>query len=206
MMMIIKILPKHLLPVHHQNGCSHSRRSITSKIICIFVSFLKFYRIFFLFFFSLKWNFSFYISITQCVLLIDVVQYRRYSSCVSFQCTKSKTDYQVYPKCPSPAIDHLPNNTPPFNPAINCSGYSRLLFQDYPGGMPDADRPYRCWNCGKLYTHKSTLKRHRETVCGKIRNTNGKWKCLRCPRSYRSEGNLERHLRYECGVARQFSY
>uniref|UniRef100_V9IIF7 AML1-EVI-1 fusion protein n=1 Tax=Apis cerana TaxID=7461 RepID=V9IIF7_APICE len=71
--------------------------------------------------------------------------------------------------------------------------------------MPDADRPYRCWNCGKLYTHKSTLKRHRETVCGKIRNTNGKWKCLRCPRSYRSEGNLERHLRYECGVARQFS-
>lgn len=99
MMMIIKILPKHLLPVHHQNGCSHSRRSITSKIICIFVSFLKFYRIFFLFFFSLKWNFSFYISITQCVLLIDVVQYRRYSSCVSFQCTSTYTEinYSIDP-------------------------------------------------------------------------------------------------------------
>lgn len=57
MMMIIKILPKHLLPVHHQNGCSHSRRSITSKIICIFVSFLKFYRIFFLFFFFFEMEF-----------------------------------------------------------------------------------------------------------------------------------------------------
>lgn len=61
-----------------------------------------------------------------------------------------------------------------------------------------------CSKCGNGLSHLSTLNRHRKTVCGKVRNTSGKWKCDHCSRSYKTEGNLARHTRYECGVPRQF--
>ena len=70
--------------------------------------------------------------------------------------------------------------------------------------LPEADKPYTCSSCGKCYTHIFTLNRHRRTVCGKIRNTSGKWKCPRCSRAYATEGNLMRHIKFECGVRRRF--
>ncbi|XP_014482687.1 PREDICTED: zinc finger protein 787-like [Dinoponera quadriceps] len=69
---------------------------------------------------------------------------------------------------------------------------------------PHTDKPYRCSKCGKGLSHMFTLNRHRRTVCGKVRNSNGKWKCEHCTRTYKTEGNLARHIRYECDVPRQF--
>ncbi|XP_053974161.1 zinc finger protein 787-like [Hylaeus anthracinus] len=99
----------------------------------------------------------------------------------------------------------IPNNAPaPFDPGLGCSADPRLLFQGSSAWIPETDKPYMCSSCGKGYTHIFTLNRHRRTVCGKIRNTNGKWKCPRCTRSYVTEGNLVRHVRFECGVRRKF--
>ncbi|XP_076621377.1 uncharacterized protein LOC143341885 isoform X2 [Colletes latitarsis] len=89
----------------------------------------------------------------------------------------------------------VPNNaTATFDPGLGCSADPRLLFQGSSAWVPETDKPYMCSSCGKGYTHIFTLNRHRRTVCGKIRNTNGKWKCPRCTRSYVTEGNLVRHV------------
>ncbi|XP_076287959.1 uncharacterized protein LOC143212732 [Lasioglossum baleicum] len=93
---------------------------------------------------------------------------------------------------------------PPFDPGLSCSGDASRPFQGSPTWVPETDKPYMCSNCGKGYTHIFTLNRHRRTVCGKIRNTTGKWKCRRCNRAYVTEGNLVRHVRFECGVRRKF--
>lgn len=62
---------------------------------------------------------------------------------------------------------------------------------------------YVCPDCGKGLSHRYTLGRHRKTVCGKIRNTNGRWKCI-CGRRYESQGSLSRHIKFECHVDPQF--
>ena len=111
----------------------------------------------------------------------------------------------MYLKAYLPLATDLSNSaTPPFNPGLGCSGDPRLLFQGSSAWLPETDKPYMCSSCGKGYTHIFTLNRHRRTVCGKIRNTSGKWKCPRCSRSYVTEGNLVRHVRFECGVRRKF--
>ncbi|XP_078043289.1 uncharacterized protein LOC144473357 [Augochlora pura] len=111
----------------------------------------------------------------------------------------------MYLKPPCLPSTELPNNAaPPFDPGLSCSGDHRLMFQGSAAWIPETDKPYMCSSCGKGYTHIFTLNRHRRTVCGKIRNTSGKWKCPRCTRSYVTEGNLVRHVRFECGVRRKF--
>ncbi|KAI4474888.1 hypothetical protein M0804_014614 [Polistes exclamans] len=65
------------------------------------------------------------------------------------------------------------------------------------------DKPYMCSKCYKGFTHIYSMKRHQRTVCGKIRNTNGKYKC-ECGKSYATLGNLVRHVNNECGVERRF--
>ncbi|XP_036145667.1 MDS1 and EVI1 complex locus protein EVI1-A [Monomorium pharaonis] len=60
-----------------------------------------------------------------------------------------------------------------------------------------------CPNCGKGLACQSSLKRHLETVCGKVRNVNGKWICV-CGRRYETIGSLTRHKRFECRVEPQF--
>ncbi|KAL6264010.1 hypothetical protein P5V15_004091 [Pogonomyrmex californicus] len=65
-------------------------------------------------------------------------------------------------------------------------------------------KKYSCPDCGKGLSHTFTLDRHRRTVCGKVRNTNGKWKCNFCTRRYESVGSLSRHSKYECRVEPQF--
>lgn len=57
---------------------------------------------------------------------------------------------------------------------------------------------YVCPGCGNHLSCKYTLDRHRETVCGKPRNVNGKWKCKNCNRRYEFKGSLTRHTKYEC--------
>ncbi|XP_024889515.1 transcription factor Ovo-like 2 [Temnothorax curvispinosus] len=69
---------------------------------------------------------------------------------------------------------------------------------------PPTRKGYMCPGCGKGLSHKYTLDRHLKTVCGKVRNTNGKWKCKDCNRTYESQGSLSRHYRYECHVNPQF--
>ncbi|XP_034185227.1 uncharacterized protein LOC117606608 isoform X3 [Osmia lignaria lignaria] len=120
---------------------------------------------------------------------------------------ENKPDFRAYLKCLPPL--NFANNAAtgggPFDPpAIGCSPDPRLLFQGSSAWFPETDKPYMCSSCGKGYTHIFTLNRHRRTVCGKIRNTSGKWKCPRCTRSYVTEGNLVRHVRFECGVRRKF--
>lgn len=68
---------------------------------------------------------------------------------------------------------------------------------------PQTRKKYVCPDCGKGLSHRYTLGRHRKTVCGKIRNTNGKWKC-RCGRRYESPGSLSRHIKFECHGNPQF--
>lgn len=50
-----------------------------------------------------------------------------------------------------------------------------------------------CPNCDKKLCNEYALKRHRDTVCGKVRNPNGKFKCDKCTRTYKSNGSLTRH-------------
>ena len=126
--------------------------------------------------------------------------------CLLFFLLESKPDDQMYLKC-LPLID-VQNNTDPFSPGVS-PGYQNLLFEEigYRSSqqwMPETDKPFMCSNCGKGYTHVFTLNRHRRTVCGKNRNTTGKWKCARCKRSYATKGNLDRHIQYACGVKRKF--
>ncbi|KOC67974.1 Zinc finger protein Xfin [Habropoda laboriosa] len=116
-----------------------------------------------------------------------------------------KQDYRMYLKCLPPLDLANTNASAPFHPGMSCTGDPRLLFQrNSSSWIPETDKPYMCTNCGKGYTHIFTLNRHRRTVCGKVRNTNGKWKCARCSRSYVTEGNLVRHVKFECGVRRKF--
>lgn len=63
---------------------------------------------------------------------------------------------------------------------------------------------YMCPVCSKRLSHRYTLDRHLKTVCGKIRNTTGKWQCV-CERRYESQGSLSRHLKYECDQPPQFN-
>lgn len=76
--------------------------------------------------------------------------------------------------------------------------------QDVSIWKPKTDKPYMCPVCSKGFSHVFTLLRHRNTVCGKIRNTTGEWKCRHCNRTYETKGNLTRHCKFECGVSRQF--
>ncbi|XP_018394569.1 PREDICTED: zinc finger protein 37-like, partial [Cyphomyrmex costatus] len=70
--------------------------------------------------------------------------------------------------------------------------------------MSQTHKTYKCPNCERLLSHRYTLKRHLITVCGKNRNTTGKYECKRCNKRYECKGSLSRHRKFECRVTPQF--
>lgn len=62
-----------------------------------------------------------------------------------------------------------------------------------------------CPKCSKTLCNGYSLERHLRNVCGKSRNSNGKFQCERCNiRNYQSRGSLTRHQKFECRVPARF--
>ena len=75
-------------------------------------------------------------------------------------------------------------------------------------------RKYVCSDCGKSYTLKASLTRHKQYECnGQILRRRSELEddkpkehvCGKCKRSYTFLTSLWRHQRYECGVEPKFS-
>ncbi|XP_011687050.1 PREDICTED: zinc finger and SCAN domain-containing protein 10-like [Wasmannia auropunctata] len=131
---------------------------------------------------------------------------------------KSKfSEFLKSPTSPATAVDLTIANSVPLNPNLLPLHLSMSsvpvsvtpiapvapVTQDSHWRLQDS-KTYVCPDCGKGLSHRYTLERHRRTVCGKIRNTKGKWKCNFCTRRYESLGSLSRHNRFECGVPPKF--
>ncbi|EGI66521.1 Zinc finger protein 676, partial [Acromyrmex echinatior] len=55
---------------------------------------------------------------------------------------------------------------------------------------------YTCDACGKEYTWKPSLTRHKREDCAYLRKT---WICFQCGKRYLWRGSLKNHIRVECG-------
>nr|CAH7735847.1 unnamed protein product [Callosobruchus chinensis] len=64
---------------------------------------------------------------------------------------------------------------------------------------------YRCFQCGRTYLRRQTLKRHLLYECGK--EPKFKYYAARCPNcghGYKHRSSLSKHIKWECGNAGQF--
>lgn len=77
-------------------------------------------------------------------------------------------------------------------------------------------RKYLCSDCGRTFTLKASLMRHKEFECnerllknnvelGDDQDPKKKHVCNTCKRSYAFFTSLWRHQRYECGVEKKFA-
>ena len=77
-------------------------------------------------------------------------------------------------------------------------------------------RKYLCSNCGRIFTLKASLVRHKFECNKRIINKNNvelgddkrpkaQYVCPKCKRSYTFFTSLWRHQRYECGVEPKFT-
>ncbi|XP_076221603.1 uncharacterized protein LOC143174310 [Nomia melanderi] len=74
------------------------------------------------------------------------------------------------------------------------NGYPRSAYHTRYRGR------YFCDVCGKEYTWKPSLMRHKREECGLHR----KLVCESCGKSYKWRESLQQHRRLECGIEPQF--
>ncbi|XP_011882306.1 PREDICTED: zinc finger protein 2-like [Vollenhovia emeryi] len=120
--------------------------------------------------------------------------------------TNFKTGCHHLPPASTPmSLEHAEPEAPAV-PAVPVASVMPVTFgtQNSCIWRSQTRKMYMCPDCGKGLSHRYTLDRHRKTVCGKVRNINGKWKCNFCGRRYESQGSLSRHYRFECRVDPQF--
>ena len=55
-----------------------------------------------------------------------------------------------------------------------------------------ADRPHKCWQCGKAFKYPKDHKRH-QTSHSREKN----WRCLQCEKAFTRKDNLQRHVKDE---------